>query len=83
MQNFIKGVFMAVAIGVGFGTLMVAAVAVMSFFGFAHPENWPGGSATYYTTLFGWCFLEGPMLVTLMAIVVATSNLLMGRPVSK
>ena len=83
MNTFFKAVVMAIVIGCGFGTLMVAAVAVMSFFGFAHPENWPGGSVTYYTTLFGWCFLEGPMLVTLMAIVVTISKLLMGRPISK
>ena len=83
MNTFFKAVVMAIVIGCGFGTLMVAAVAAMALLGFSHPENWPGGSLTYYTTLFGWCFLEGPLVVSGMAVVVTVSNLLMGRPVSK
>jgi hypothetical protein len=83
MNTFFKAVVMAVVLGLGFATIMVAAVAVLALFGFSHPENWPGGATTYFATLFGWCFLEGPLCVSLMAVVVATSNLLMGRPVSK
>jgi hypothetical protein len=83
MNTFFKAVVMAIVIGCGFGTLMVSMVAVTALFGFCHPERWPGGAMTYYTTLFCWCFWEGPMVVTLMAVIVTISKMLMGRPVSK